>query len=61
VVSSEEEDSGQAGGMEPGVGVVLERAVSDCHRAGAIVADEEDRPATFGRVVAEERAAVDRE
>ena len=60
-VGAEEEDSGQAGGVEAGVGVVLERRVGDRHRAGAVVAHEEDRATALVGAVAGEDAAADRQ
>jgi hypothetical protein len=48
---TQEEGAGQAGGLESVAAVVLQDAVLDRQRAGAVVADEEDRPAALGGVV----------
>src|ERR1019366_8448107 len=56
-----EEDSGEAGGLEPVVAVVLEGAVYDRHLSGAVVADEEDRPAAFVCAAIHKQAAINRE
>ena len=55
---AEEEDARQAGGLESVAGVVLQLAVLDRERAGAVVADEEDRPAALGGVIVGQVVAV---
>src|SRR5581483_4532341 len=56
---AEEEDARVAGGVESGVGVVVQLGVLDRQRAGLVVADEEDRPAALGGVVVADEGARD--
>src|SRR4051794_25433935 len=56
---SEEEDAG--GVLEAVARVVLERGELDLERAGAVVADEEDRAAALARVVAGHPRAGDQD
>jgi hypothetical protein len=51
---AEVEDAGQPSGVEAVVAVALQDAVRDREGAGPVVADEEDRPAALGGVVAGE-------
>src|SRR3982751_1483965 len=63
VTRAEEEDAGEAVRLEPVAGVVAQRGALDAHRSGAVVADEEDRPAALvGVVVLDDRThQLDRE